>query len=80
MELETLDTSVGPQVPLDSALYKVMEKSLRKMDPEGVIIPYMSPGASDAVEYNKGGIKVYGFSPGIVPDGFPLCRIDSRTR
>jgi len=72
LELEPLDTSVGPQVPIDAKLYQVMEKSLRKMDPEGVIIPFMSPGASDAVEYSKGGIKVYGFSPGIVPDGFPF--------
>jgi acetylornithine deacetylase/succinyl-diaminopimelate desuccinylase-like protein len=72
LTLETLDTSVGPQVPIDSTLYQVMEKSLRKMDPEGVIIPYMSPGASDAVEYSKAGIKVYGFSPGILPAGFPF--------
>jgi acetylornithine deacetylase/succinyl-diaminopimelate desuccinylase-like protein len=48
-----------------------MEKSLRKMDPKGVIIPYMSPCASDAVEYSKAGIKIYGFSPGKLPDGFP---------
>ena len=71
LQLETLDTSVGPQVPTDTRLYGLMEESILKMDPEGVVIPYLSPGASDAVEYAKAGIKVYGFSPGIIPERFP---------
>jgi acetylornithine deacetylase/succinyl-diaminopimelate desuccinylase-like protein len=70
-KLETLDTSIGPQVPTDTHLYELLEESILNMDPEGVIIPYLSPGASDAVEYSKAGIKVYGFAPGIIPEGFP---------
>ncbi len=70
-KLETIDTSIGPQVPADTRLYKLMEESILRMDPEGVVIPYLTPGASDAVEYARAGIKVYGFAPGIIPEGFP---------
>jgi acetylornithine deacetylase/succinyl-diaminopimelate desuccinylase-like protein len=42
------------------------------MDPNGVVTPMLMPGASDAAEYQRAGITVYGFTPGIVPEGFPL--------
>lgn len=72
VHLEPLVTSKGAEFPTDTPLYKQMEKALLKMDPNGVVTPMLMPGASDAAEYQRAGIIVYGFTPGIVPPDFPL--------
>ncbi len=72
---ETLYTSDGAEFPTDTPLYQMMEKATRKMDPEGVVVPYMIPGATDANEYKRAGIIVYGFTPGILPEGFPMIEL-----
>jgi len=45
------------------------------MDPGGLVIPMMMPGATDACQYQQAGIKVYGFTPGILPPGIPVMRM-----
>ncbi|HPL30572.1 MAG TPA: hypothetical protein PLG21_21215, partial [Anaerolineae bacterium] len=47
----------------------------RRMDPSGLVVPLLSPGASDAAEYRRAGITVYGFAPGIMPPGFPILEL-----
>jgi acetylornithine deacetylase/succinyl-diaminopimelate desuccinylase-like protein len=45
------------------------------MDPEGIVFPMLIPGATDASEYQRAGIQMYGFSPGILPEDFPVIKL-----
>ena len=45
------------------------------MDPGSLVIPMLMPGATDASEYQKAGIKVYGFTPGILPPELPIMQM-----
>jgi acetylornithine deacetylase/succinyl-diaminopimelate desuccinylase-like protein len=73
--LETLYTSSGAEFPSDTPLYRLMTKALKNMDPNAIVSPMLMPGASDAAEYQRAGIIVYGFTPGIVPEDFPLIKM-----
>jgi acetylornithine deacetylase/succinyl-diaminopimelate desuccinylase-like protein len=75
VELEPLYTSSGNQTPMDTPLYGLMEAATKEMDPEGIVLPMMVPGATDAAEYQRASIKVYGFTPGIYPQGFPWLNL-----
>jgi acetylornithine deacetylase/succinyl-diaminopimelate desuccinylase-like protein len=45
------------------------------MDPEGLVLPMMMTGATDACQYQNTGMKVYGFTPGILPPGMPILQL-----
>lgn len=72
---EPLQTSDGAQVSAESPLYKTLERCTRKMDSEGLIVPLMMPGATDASQYQKAGIQTYGFTPGLLPPEFPTVSL-----
>ncbi|HOG46337.1 MAG TPA: M20/M25/M40 family metallo-hydrolase [Anaerolineae bacterium] len=73
--LEPLQTTEGAEFPTDTPLYHLLERATRRMDPSGLVVPLLSPGASDAAEYRRAGITVYGFAPGIMPPGFPILEL-----
>ena len=73
--LEPLQTSDGAQVSAETPLYKTLERCTRKMDPDGLIVPLMMPGATDASQYQKAGIQTYGFTPGRMPPEFPTVTL-----
>lgn len=75
VKLEPLYTSDGAEFSTDTPLFRLMEKATRNMDPDGIVVPYMIPGATDAFEYKRAGIIVYGYTPGILPEGFPLIKL-----
>lgn len=75
VKFETFYTTDGAEFSTDTTLYRLMEKATRQMDPEGVVVPYMVPGATDAFEYKRAGIVVYGYSPGILPEGFSMIKL-----
>jgi acetylornithine deacetylase/succinyl-diaminopimelate desuccinylase-like protein len=75
VELEPIMTTNGNQTPLDTPLYRLMERATRQMDPRAIVLPMISPGATDAAEYNRAGIQVYGFTPGIFPEDFPWIKL-----
>lgn len=72
VKIEPVYTSDGAEFSTNTPLFRLLEKATRNMDPSGIIVPYMVPGATDACEYKRAGITVYGFSPGILPEGFPM--------
>ena len=72
VKLEILTTSAGTQFSVETPFYKLLERATREMDPGGLVIPMMNPGATDASEYQRAGISVYGFPPGILPPDYPL--------
>lgn len=45
------------------------------MDPAGMVIPLLMPGATDACQYQHAGIKMYGFTPGILPPGVSILQL-----
>ncbi len=69
--LEPIQVSNGNASPIDSPFYQAMERVTRQMDPDGIVVPLMMPGATDACIYTQAGIHVYGFTPGILPEDFP---------
>jgi len=75
VDLDVLFASTGAEFSTQTPLYKVLDKATRTMDPKGITFPLMMPGATDAAEYKRAGITVYGFTPGILPEEFPLLSL-----
>jgi len=75
IELETVYTTCGAEFSTETPLFKLMEKRTRQMDPGGLVIPMLMPGATDACQYQSAGITVYGFTPGILPPEMPLMKM-----
>jgi acetylornithine deacetylase/succinyl-diaminopimelate desuccinylase-like protein len=75
VELEPLVVSSGTNFPVDSPFYHALESAARTMDPSGVFVPILAPGATDASEYQRLGIQIYGFTPGVLPEGFPAIQM-----
>jgi acetylornithine deacetylase/succinyl-diaminopimelate desuccinylase-like protein len=73
--LEPINTSDGAAFSTDTPLYRYLETAARKLDPQGIVLPLMVPGATDATAYKHAGITVYGFTPGVIPEGFPLLKL-----
>lgn len=51
------------EAPADSALFRIMDETIRAHDPDGVPLPVMVPFATDAKHTAELGIPTYGFSP-----------------
>jgi acetylornithine deacetylase/succinyl-diaminopimelate desuccinylase-like protein len=75
IELEAVYTSSGAEFSTETPLYQLLERRARRMDPGGLFIPMLMPGATDACQYQRAGIKVYGFTPGILPPEIPLMQM-----
>jgi acetylornithine deacetylase/succinyl-diaminopimelate desuccinylase-like protein len=75
IELEPVYTTSGAEFSIETPLFKLMERRTRKMDPGGLVIPMLMPGATDACQYQNAGIKMYGFTPGILPPNMPMMQM-----
>jgi acetylornithine deacetylase/succinyl-diaminopimelate desuccinylase-like protein len=64
LEFEVVDSAPGVEQPEpESELYGLICQALKVHDPEGVPLPYMIPGFTDAQYYSRLGMRCYGFSP-----------------
>lgn len=68
-DLEVVRYDPGPAKP-DMGLFKVLADILREADPEGVPIPLLLSGVTDARFFSKLGIQTYGFLPMVLPEDF----------
>jgi acetylornithine deacetylase/succinyl-diaminopimelate desuccinylase-like protein len=75
IHLEPVYTTCGAEFSTETPLYKLLEKRTHQLDPGGLVIPMMMTGATDACQYQNAGIKVYGFTPGILPPGMPILQL-----
>jgi acetylornithine deacetylase/succinyl-diaminopimelate desuccinylase-like protein len=75
VSLEVLQASDGAEFSTTTPLYHALERATREMDPDGIIIPLLMPGATDASMYKEAGIQMYGFTPGILPREFPAISL-----
>jgi acetylornithine deacetylase/succinyl-diaminopimelate desuccinylase-like protein len=66
IELEVTEHDPGPG-ELDMGLYDTLADILREADPEGVPMPYLLSGVTDARFFARLGIHTYGFLPMDLP-------------
>ncbi len=73
--LTPLQISEGVEFSTETPLYRLLERTTRRLDADALIIPMMLPGATDASMYQYAGIKMYGFTPGRLPADFPALTL-----
>ncbi|MCP5105838.1 MAG: M20/M25/M40 family metallo-hydrolase [bacterium] len=74
VDLECLHYDEGPAEP-DMGMYDSLENILKKADPEGIPIPILMTGSSDARFFSRLGIQTYGFMPMQLPEDMRFNRI-----
>jgi acetylornithine deacetylase/succinyl-diaminopimelate desuccinylase-like protein len=67
VELELVRHDPGPDEP-DLSLFDALASVLRELDPEGVPVPLLQIGVTDARFFSRLGIQTYGFLPMRLPD------------
>ncbi len=75
IEFEAVYTTSGAEFSTETDLYKLLERKAHQMEPDGIVIPMLLTGATDACQYQKAGIKVYGFTPGVLPAGMQMLQL-----
>jgi acetylornithine deacetylase/succinyl-diaminopimelate desuccinylase-like protein len=75
VKLEVINATTGTAFPTETSLYRFLNETTREMDPGGVVFPMIATGATDAVEYQRAGMIVYGFTPGVLPVDYPLIKL-----
>lgn len=53
----------APSSPFDTDLFTAIEEVAGAMAPDGVVVPYMSTGATDSARLRRAGIPTYGLVP-----------------
>lgn len=64
--------SDAPESSYDCAMFRALERSLEKVAPGTVTVPYLSTGATDSAHLRRAGVAAYGLLP------FPLEEGDER--
>jgi acetylornithine deacetylase/succinyl-diaminopimelate desuccinylase-like protein len=68
-ELEVLEYDPGPSAP-DLGLFNTLGAVIKESDPQGIPVPFVMSGVTDARFFTKLGIQTYGFTPLQLPDDF----------
>jgi acetylornithine deacetylase/succinyl-diaminopimelate desuccinylase-like protein len=63
VSVELLNDDVALEVPFQATLVEAMTAALLVEDPEGMAIPYLLSGGTDAKAFSRLGITGYGFAP-----------------
>jgi acetylornithine deacetylase/succinyl-diaminopimelate desuccinylase-like protein len=74
IEVELVRHDPGPAEP-DLALFEMLAGVLRELDPEGIPMPLLQGGVTDARFFAQLGIQTYGFIPMRLPADFPIMKI-----
>jgi acetylornithine deacetylase/succinyl-diaminopimelate desuccinylase-like protein len=61
--LDVLHSSPPIETSPDTALFRTLGETIRRHDPEGIPVPFMIPGFTDASAYSRLGTRCYGFAP-----------------
>ena len=69
VELEVVRHDPGPPEP-DLSFYEPLAQVLRELDPEGVPVPMLQAGVTDARFLARAGVQTYGWLPLRLPDDF----------
>lgn len=63
IEVETVHSDIGLEVPFSGELVDAMVASLTREDPEARVLPYLLSGGTDNKSLARLGIEGYGFAP-----------------
>ncbi|MBI3185414.1 MAG: M20/M25/M40 family metallo-hydrolase [Myxococcales bacterium] len=63
VHLEVLNSMEPVEAPTDTPLFTALSKAVREMDPQGIAVPSVIPGFTDAGPLSRLGTTYYGFSP-----------------
>ena len=69
VDVEVLHAAEPYEAPMESALTSAITKAVERMDPTARVVPYLLSGYTDAIAFQKLGIKTYGFGPLPLPKG-----------
>ena len=72
IELELVRHDPGPAAP-DLGLFDTLAGVLRELDPQGIPVPLLQVGVTDARFFSRLGIQTYGFLPMRLPPGFAFA-------
>jgi len=72
-DLEIVMFDPGPAAP-DMGLFDTLGAVLRELDSEGIAVPLVMSGVTDARFFSRLGIQTYGFTPLKLPDDFNFIR------
>jgi acetylornithine deacetylase/succinyl-diaminopimelate desuccinylase-like protein len=68
VEWEVLQTAEPTESPVNTELFSVIQKTVRRLNPKAIAVPYLSPGGTDSRYFRKRGITAYGFFPIILSE------------
>lgn len=70
VELEVM-RSAPPTItePVESPVYDAIHAVIGRREPDAIVVPYLTPGFTDAKNFTKLGMRWYGFSPVKFPRG-----------
>jgi acetylornithine deacetylase/succinyl-diaminopimelate desuccinylase-like protein len=74
VELELIRHDPGPPEP-DLGLFDTLAATLREMDPDGISVPLLLVGVTDARHFAPLGIQTYGFLPMRLPPGYSFLNL-----
>jgi len=69
IEIEVVRHDPGPTEP-DMGLFDLLTGILRQADPDGIPLPFLLSGVTDARFFSQLGIQTYGFLPMTLPEDF----------
>lgn len=68
-DLEVVEFDPGPSAP-DMGLFDTLSSVINEQDAQGIAVPYVMSGVTDARFFTRLGIQTYGFTPLQLPDDF----------
>jgi acetylornithine deacetylase/succinyl-diaminopimelate desuccinylase-like protein len=75
VELEVTHEEPGLEARSDTPLFATLADAVRRADPEGIAVPYLVPGSTDARAFTRNGTTWYGFTPVRLPPGLPFAEL-----
>ena len=73
IEIEVVRHDPGPTEP-DMGLFDLLAGILRQADPDGIPLPFLLSGVTDARFFSQLGIQTYGFLPMTLPEDFDFSQ------
>ncbi len=68
VDVEVVSQADGFVFDPKSALYDIIEETIKEMHPGASVVPYLNVGFTDAHHYKRLGTKIYGFAPVRLPE------------
>lgn len=68
IQFEVIRTVEPTESPVDTSLFRIMEKAVRSTKPNAFLVPYLSSEGTDSRIFRRHGITAYGFVPIILPE------------